>query len=155
MELSILLKYKGEAMELLTNITENIFSNLEAPIVFLIVAIALRIANIILGSIDAMFKKDFEWDKFFSGVLKMIVVAITILIVIVILNLFTYGLTLIKVTIPKETVSAMTVILIIVTWCVDLSMEVAEKIKSMKQLKYISYDDVSFQQNANPDGGIG
>lgn len=132
-------------MELLNSINANIFSNLEAPIVFLIVAIVLRVANIVLGSIDAMFKKEFDWSKFFSGIIKMLVVSITILMVIIILNLFAYGLTLIDVTIPKDMVSAMTVILIIVTWCVDLAQEVAEKIKSMKELKYVSYDD--FQED--------
>lgn len=140
-------------MKLLTDITTSIFNNLEAPIVFLIVAIVLRIANIILGSIDAIFKKEFDWGKFFSGIWKMLVVSITILMVIIILNLFAYGLTLIDVTIPKDMVSALTVILIIVTWCYDLAMEVADKIKSMKDLKYISYDDI--QVNTQEFEGIG
>lgn len=139
---------------MLHDITSNIFSNIEAPIVFLIVAIALRIANIILGSIDAMFKKDFDWGKFFSGVMKMVVAAITILIVIIILNLFAYGLTLIDISIPKETVSSMTVILIVVTWCVDLAMEVKDKIQAMKELKYISYDDIT-QENPQNEKGVG
>lgn len=139
---------------MLQNITSNIFSNMEAPIVFLIVAIALRIANIILGSIDAMFKKDFDWGKFFSGITKMVVAAITILIVIIILNLFAYGLTLIDISIPKETVSSMTVILIVVTWCVDLAMEVKDKIQAMKELKYISYDDIT-QENPQNEKGVG
>ena len=43
---------------MLENILENIFSNMEAPIVFLIVALGLRVANIILGSIDAMLRKN-------------------------------------------------------------------------------------------------
>ena len=127
---------------------------MEAPIVFLIVAIVLRVANIILGSIDAMFKKDFDWGKFFSGVEKMVVVAVTILMVIITLNLFAYGLSLIEVQLPEQTVSAMQCVLIIVTWCVDLAIEVTEKIKAMKELKYISYDDVT-QQNPNTEKGIG
>jgi hypothetical protein len=127
---------------------------MEAPIVFLIVAIVLRIANIVLGSIDAMFKKDFDWGKFFSGVEKMVVVAVTILMVIITLNLFAYGLSLIEVQLPEQTVSAMQCVLIIVTWCVDLAIEVTEKIKAMKELKYISYDDVT-QQNPNTEKGIG
>ena len=139
---------------MIENIFNNIFSNMEAPIVFLIVAIVLRVANIILGSIDAMFKKDFDWGKFFSGVEKMVVVAITILMVIITLNLFAYGLTLIEVKLPEQTVSAMQCILIVVTWCVDLAIEVTEKIKAMKELKYISYDDVT-QENPNTEKGIG
>lgn len=126
---------------------------MEAPIVFLIVAIALRIANIVLGSIDAMFKKDFDWRKFFSGIEKMVVVAITILMVIITLNLFAYGLTLIEVKLPEQTVSAMQCILIVVTWCVDLAIEVTEKIKAMKELKYIKYEDI--QTNEQKDVGIG
>ena len=139
---------------MLNSIFENVFSNMEAPIVFLIVAIVLRIANIVLGSIDAMFKRDFDWGKFFSGIEKMVVVAITILMVIITLNLFAYGLTLIEVKLPEQTVSAMQCILIVVTWCVDLAIEVTEKIKAMKELKYISYDDVT-QENPNTEKGIG
>lgn len=139
---------------MIAKILQNIFANMEAPIVFLIVAIVLRIANIILGSIDAMFKRDFDWGKFFSGIEKMVVVAITILMVIVTLNLFAYGLTLIEVKLPEQTVSAMQCVLIVVTWCVDLAIEVTEKIKAMKELKYISYDDIT-QMNPNTEKGIG
>lgn len=141
-------------MRMLTTIANNIFSNMEAPIVFLIVAIVLRVCNIILGSIDAMFKKDFDWGKFFSGIEKMVVVAITILMVITTLNLFTYGLSLIEVVLPKDTVNAFQVVLIILTWCVDLAKEVTEKIKSLKDLKYVKYDDV-IQQNTEPTQELG
>lgn len=140
---------------MLSSITQNIFQNMEAPIVFLIVAIVLRIANIILGSIDAMFKKDFDWGKFFSGIWKMLVVALVILMVIIILNLFAYGLTLIDVVLPKDMVSAFEVVLIIVTWCVDLAIEVTEKIKSMKDLKYVKYEDIQLQENAQTQQEIG
>ena len=95
-----------------------------------------------------------DWCKFFSGVEKMVVVAVTILMVIITLNLFAYGLSLIEVQLPEQTVSAMQCVLIIVTWCVDLAIEVTEKIKAMKELKYISYDDVT-QQNPNTEKGIG
>ena len=139
---------------MLNSIFENVFSNMEAPIVFLIVAIVLRIANIVLGSIDALFSKDFDWRKFFSGIEKMVVVAVTILMVIITLNLFAYGLTLIDVKLPDQTVSAMQCVLIVVTWCVDLAIEVTEKIKAMKELKYVSYDDVKMQ-NVNTEEGIG
>lgn len=139
---------------MLDSIISNVFFNLEAPIVFLVVAMALRLANIVLGSIDAIFKKEFDWGKFFSGIWKMLVVAVTILLVVIVLNLFSYGLTLIDIIIPKETVNAMTVILIIVTWCLDLAQEVAEKIKAQKTLKYVSYDDVLSQENPQTEKGI-
>ena len=141
-------------MLMLKTIGEHVFSDLEAPIVFLIVAIVLRIINIVLGSIDAMFKKEFDWGKFFSGIEKMVIVAITILMTILSLNLFTYGLSLIDISIPKDTVSSFQCVLIVVTWCYDLALEVIEKIKVMKELKYISYDDV-FQENSNTQEEIG
>lgn len=136
------------------NIITNIFSNMEAPIVFLIVAIVLRIANIVLGSIDALFSKDFDWGKFFSGIEKMVVVAVTILMVIITLNLFAYGLTLIDVKLPQQTFSAMECILIVVTWCVDLALEVKDKIQNMKDLKYVKYEDIT-QQNPQIQQEIG
>lgn len=139
--------------KILTSISVNIFDNLEAPIVFLIVAMVLRLANIVLGSIDAMFNKEFDWGKFLSGFEKAFIVAIVILMTIVTLNLFAYGLTLIDITIPDKFVSAFEVVLIIVAWCVDLAIEVVEKIKSMRDLKYIKYEDV--QANAQAEKGIG
>ena len=141
-------------MLMLKTIGEHVFSDLEAPIVFLIVAIVLRIINIVLGSIDAMFKKEFDWGKFMSGIEKMVIVAITILMTILALNLFAYGLTLIDVVLPKDMVSAFEVVLIVVTWCIDLAKEVTEKIKAMKELKYVKYDDI-IQQNVNPQEEVG
>ena len=139
---------------MINDIITNIFSNMEAPIVFLIVAIVLRIANIVLGSIDALFSKDFDWGKFFSGIEKMVVVAVTILMVIITLNLFAYGLTLIDVKLPEQTFSAMECILIVVTWCVDLALEVKDKIQAMKDLKYVKYEDIT-QQNPQIQQEIG
>ena len=141
-------------MLMLKTIGEHVFSDLEAPIVFLIVAIVLRIINIVLGSIDAMFKKEFDWGKFMSGIEKMVIVAVTILMTILALNLFAYGLTLIDVVLPKDMVSAFEVVLIVVTWCIDLAKEVTEKIKAMKELKYVKYDD-TYQQNVNPQEEVG
>lgn len=141
-------------VKILSSISNSIFANMEAPIVFLIVAIVLRVCNIVLGSIDAMFKKDFDWGKFFSGIEKMVVVAITILMVITTLNLFAYGLSLISVQLPSDMVSAFEVVLIILTWCIDLSKEVMEKIKSLKDLKYVRYDDI-IQQNTQSEQEIG
>lgn len=141
-------------MLMLKTIGEHVFSDLEAPIVFLIVAIVLRIINIVLGSIDAMFKKEFDWGKFMSGIEKMVIVAVTILMTILALNLFAYGLTLIDVVLPKDMVSAFEVVLIVVTWCIDLAKEVTEKIKAMKELKYVKYDDI-LQQNVNPQEEVG
>ena len=128
---------------------------MEAPVVFLIVAIVLRICNIVLGSIDALFDREFDWRKFFSGIEKTVVVALTIMMVIITLNLFAYGLTLIDVILPEQTVSAGQCVLIVVTWCVDLAIEVTDKIKAMKELKYVSYDDVQIQQNVQTEEGIG
>ena len=141
-------------MLMLKTIGEHVFSDLEAPIVFLIVAIVLRIINIVLGSIDAMFKKEFDWGKFMSGIEKMVIVAITILMTILALNLFAYGLTLIDVVLPKDMVSAFEVVLIVVTWCIDLAKEVTEKIKAMKELKYVKYDDI-LQQNPSSQEELG
>lgn len=141
-------------MLMLKTIGEHVFSDLEAPIVFLIVAIVLRIINIVLGSIDAMFKKEFDWGKFMSGIEKMVIVAVTILMTILALNLFAYGLTLIDVVLPKDMVSAFEVVLIVVTWCIDLAKEVTEKIKAMKDLKYVKYDDI-LQQNPSSQEELG
>lgn len=142
-------------MKLLATITTNIFTDIEPPIIFLIVAIVLRIVNIVLGSIDAMFNKEFDWGKFFSGIEKMLIVALTIMLTIITLNLFAYGLSKVKVVIPSDYVSVGEVVLIIVTWCVDLAKEVTEKIKSLKDLKYVKYEDIKYQENTQSEQELG
>lgn len=140
-------------MKILTNISASIFDKMEVVIVFLIVASGMYITNILLGSLNAMFTQDFDKKKFFYGVAKAAVACLAILLFCLLLNLFNYGLTLISISIPDSVVTILEVIGILVGWCYDLALDIFDKIKGLKTLKYIKYEDI--QINPEPYKELG
>ncbi len=141
--------------KILTSIGQYIFDKIEIVTVFLIVAGGMYIVNIVLGSLDAIFNKEFDWRKHFYGVAKAVVACFSILAFCVLLNLFCYGLSMISVTLPDSLITVVEVIAIIVGWCYDLAVDIVNKIKGLKTLKYIKYEDIQIQQNPEESGGIG
>lgn len=139
--------------KILTDIGQYVFDKIEIVIVFLIVAGGMYVVNIILGSLNAIFTNEFDWKKHLYGVAKAVVACVSILMFCLLLNLFSYGLSLINVVLPDSVVTIIEVICILVGWCYDLSLDIIDKIKGLKTLKYISYDDI--QQNPNPQEEVG
>lgn len=139
--------------KILTDIGTYIFDKIDVAMVFLTVAGGMYIVNIILGSLNALFTKEFDWKKHFYGVAKAIVACIGILMFCVLLNLFAYGLSMIDVVLPDSVITVLEVIGIIVGWCCDLAIDIFDKIKGLKNLKYIKYEDI--QVNPNNEKGIG
>lgn len=139
--------------KVLTNITAYIFDKIDVVIVFLIVAGGMYITNILFGSLNALFTKEFDWKKHFYGVAKAVVACIGILMFCILLNLFAYGLSMIDVVLPDSVITVLEVIGIIVGWCYDLAVDIFNKIKGLKELKYIKYEDIHF--NAQNEKGIG
>lgn len=140
-------------MKILDSISTTIFDKMDVVVVFLIVSGGMYIINIVLGSLNAIFTKEFDWKKHFYGVAKAIVMCLCILAFCLLLNLFSYGLGMIDIVLPDHVITVLEVIGIIVVWCYDLAVEIVEKIKGMKSLKYIKYEDV--QTSDKKDVGIG
>lgn len=140
-------------MKILSSLTSTIFDKMDVVVVFLIVSGGMYIVNIVLGSLNALFTKEFDWKKHLYGVAKAFVMCLCILLYCVLLNLFSYGLSMIDIVLPDHVITVLEVIGIIVVWCYDLSIEIFEKIKGMKSLKYIKYEDI--QTSDKKDVGIG
>ena len=138
---------------ILTDISAYIFDKIDVAMVFLAVAGGMYIVNIILGSLNALFTKEFDWKKHFYGVAKAIVACFAILMFCILLNLFAYGLSLIQIVLPDNVITVLQTIGIIVGWCYDLALDIFAKIKGLKDLKYIKYEDIQF--NAQNEKGIG
>lgn len=145
--------YGNSMSKIFTDIGQYVFDKIEVVIVFLIVAGGMYVVNIILGSLNAIFTNEFDWKKHLYGVAKAVVACCSILMFCLLLNLFSYGLSLINVVLPDSVVTIIEVICILVGWCYDLSLDIINKIKGLKTLKYISYDDI--QQNGQSEKGIG
>lgn len=128
-------------------ILEALNENLETIILMLIVVSSLYAINILFGTIVGSFKEKFNLKKFLFGILKCLIANVGIFLFCYTLNLFALTLQLTKdISISVDFITTIEVITILVVWSIDLSKDIIEKIKSMKELKYVSYDVVSSNQ---------
>lgn len=147
----------GSGMNLsnvITVIREAVEANLETILLMLIVVGSLNSINIVLGTIIGTMTEKFNTKKFFFGIFKAFIMGLSIFIFCYTLNLFSLTLQLTKdITISADFITTVEVFTILVVWAIDLAKDIIEKIKSMKTLKYVTYDEV--QINTEPDKGIG
>ena len=135
-------------------ISEALQENLETVVLMLIVIGSLSAINIVLGTIIGTFTTEFDAKKFFFGILKAFIIGLCIFVFCYTLNLFALTLQLTKdVTISSDFITTVEVFTILIVWAIDLAKDIIEKIKTMKTLKYVKYEDV--QINVQNEKGIG
>lgn len=135
-------------------ISEALQENLETVVLMLIVVGSLSAINIVLGTIIGTFTTEFNAKKFFFGILKAFIIGLCIFVFCYTLNLFALTLQLTKdVTISSDFITTVEVFTILIVWAIDLAKDIIEKIKTMKTLKYVKYEDV--QINLQNEKGIG
>lgn len=135
-------------------IQKAIQSNLETIVLMLIVVNSLYLINIILGTVQGSFVDKFNWKKFLFGFLKAIITNVCIFGLCYVLNLFALTLQLTKdITISADIITTAEVIIILVTWAIDLIKDIIDKVKNLKQLKYISYEDVQINKKSQEEIG--
>lgn len=139
---------------IIKTITDALQENLDTIVLMLIVVGSLSAINIVMGTIIGTFTDRFDVKKFFFGILKAFVIGLCIFVFCYTLNLFALTLQLTKdVTISTDFISTVEVFTILIVWALDLAKDIIEKIKSMKTLKYVKYEDV--QINVQTEEGIG
>jgi len=137
-------------------IVEAMQENLETILLMLIVVGSLNAINIVLGTVVGTFTERFDIKKFLFGILKAFITAGCIFVFCYTLNLFSLTLQLTKdITISSDFITTVEVFTILIAWGLDLAKDIIEKVKSMKQLKYVTYNDVMIQQDPEESGGIG
>ena len=135
-------------------IVEAMQENLETIFLMLIVVGSLSVINIVLGTIIGTVEDGFDAKKFFFGILKAIIIGVCIFVFCYTLNLFALTLQLTKdIVISADFITTIEVFVILVAWAYDIGKDIIEKLKSMKTLKYIKYDDI--QINPQVEQGIG
>lgn len=71
-----------------------------------------------------------------------------------VLNLFALTLQLTgDITISGDVITTAEVLIILTTWAIDLSKDIIEKVKSLKELKYIKYEDVQINKSTQQEIG--
>lgn len=134
--------------KVLKAIQDAMSENLETIVLMLIVVSSLYGINILFGTIIGTYTEKFNIKKFLFGVLKMIVADIGIFVFCYTLNLLSLTLQLTKdVTISESFVTTLEVFCVLLTWAIDTSKDIVAKVKTMKELKYVSYEDVKTKVN--------
>lgn len=135
-------------------ISEALQENLETVVLMLIVVGSLSGINIVLGTIIGSFTEGFDFKKFLFGILKAFIIGLCIFVFCYTLNLFALTLQLTKdITISSDFITTIEVIVVLIAWATDLCQDILSKIKGMKTLKYVKYEDI--QINVNNEKGIG
>lgn len=138
MDISHVLQIIKEAME----------ENLETIILMLIVVSSLYAINILFGTIIGTYTEKFDAKKFLFGVLKMVLADVGIFVFCYTLNLLSLTLQLTKdISISESFVTTLEVFCVLLTWAVDTSKDIIDKVKSLKTLKYVTYDAVIAKVN--------
>ena len=128
--------------------------NMETIVLMLIVVGSLSGINIALGTIVGSVKDGFNSKKFIFGIFKAFLIGVCIFVFCYTLNLFSLTLQLTKdIVISTDFITTLEVFTILIVWAIDLAKDIIEKIKAMKTLKYITYNDV--QINVQSEVGIG
>lgn len=131
-------------MKVIIETIQNAFSeNLEAVVLLIVVTGILYLINIILGTILGTFDIGFNLKKFLFGFLKGLIASLCIFVFCYALNLLALTLKLVDIVISVDVLTVLEVITVLAVWDIDLSKEIFEKIKSLKELKYVKYEDVS------------
>lgn len=135
-------------------IQDALQENLETVVLMLIVVGSLSGINIVLGTLIGTFTDEFDAKKFFFGILKAFIIGLCIFVFCYTLNLFALTLQLTKdVTISSDFITTVEVFVVLFAWATDLAQDILSKLKSMKTLKYVKYEDI--QINVNNEKGIG
>ena len=139
---------------IIQTIEKAVQENLDTIVLMLIVVGSLSAINIVLGTIIGTFTDKFDAKKFFFGILKAFVIGLCIFAFCYTLNLFALTLQLTKdITISTDFISTVEVFTILIVWAIDIAKDIVVKVKSMKELKYIKYEDV--QINVNNQSEVG
>lgn len=130
--------------------------NLEAVFLLIFATSILYIINIVLGTIIGSFEASFNAKKFWFGVAKGFITALCIVIFSYALNLMQLILQLLDINVvTTDIITVIEVIGVLIAWAWDLILDIFDKIKSLKELKYISYDDVFGQENKQAQEELG
>lgn len=128
---------------IIKTIKEAFQDNLEAVFLLIVVVGLMYLINIVLGSILGAKEIGFDFKKFMFGFLKGLIASICIFVFCFVLNLFALTLKLIDIQISIDVITTIEVIGVLAIWAIDMSKEIIEKIQSLRQLKYVSYDEIN------------
>ena len=149
---------------IIKTITAAFNENLELVTLLLISDFGTVILNITLGTIIGTKNDKFNLKKFLFGFVKLLASQCIIFGFCYFLNLISLTIDLVEkyfnmqiFTDEAQTaiIAVIDIIAVLIVRIKDTCLDLIDKIKSMRTLKYTSYDDIVMQQNPEESGGIG
>ena len=140
-------------MEIVKEVLTQAFDvNLSYVFLMDVVLAFMYLFNILLGTIYGTKQDGFDLKKFLFGFLKAISILLIIFGICYILNVFTLTINRLEdISINIEMVSTLELLAIMIAQGIDITKEVFEKIKSFRDLKYISYEDIALGDDSVND----
>lgn len=113
-------------------------------LVIIMIGVAVLFAsNIILGTIQGQKLEGFSWKKFLFGIEKALAMMLVTLALCFAFNMICIGAEMAEfITLGTPVIASTEIVGILLVYGIDLSKEVLEKFKTLRKLKYISFDDV-------------
>lgn len=134
-------------MEIISKILAAVLVDEYLPLlaVFIFCALFLMAINIILGTVKGGIKSEFSFKKLIAGIIKAIVIAIAVFAFGFVVDLFVVAWnTLGVLEIETKLVTVLELIAVIAAICVDTSMDIIDKIKCLRDLKHITYEEIHY-----------
>lgn len=113
-------------------------------LVIIMVGVAVLFAsNIILGTLKGTKLEGFNWKKFLFGIEKAAVIFVVTLALCFAFNMICIGADMADfISMGTPFVASAEIVAVVYAYGQDLAKEVLEKFKTLRKLKYISFDDV-------------
>lgn len=136
-------------MKIIIDIFNEVITDEYLPLLFvlLLCAFGFSIIEDIIGTIVGSMKNGFDLKFKIFGLLKRIAIGLTLMAFAFVVDYFVITLNhLPSFEIETQIVTILEIVAMVVTWCVDSCKGILEKFKSIKELKYIKYEDVHYNE---------
>ena len=132
-------------------LSDAIQENLIILVALMFTMAILEIADLGLGFYIGVIDESFKWKKLWFGILKRIVLLVCVLLIGYGTNLFGLIVELFigmfgGVINTNIIVSFIEIALVVFAWVIDLLKDLYNKLKNLKTLKYIKYEDVGYNE---------
>lgn len=131
----------NEIIKAMTEAVED--KNMTVLVIIMIAVMVLFTSNIVLGTIEGTKKESFNLKKFLFGIMKAVVIFFITLWACYGFNLLCIGSKMANfIEFSSDFIAGAQIVGVAAIYGKDLSLEVLDKMKSFRDLKYTSFDDM-------------
>lgn len=133
--------------EIIKAIIEAVSDEKMTILVIIMIGVAvLFVSNIAMGTVQGKKTEGFDLKKFLFGIEKAIILMAVTLALCFAFNMICIGAEKANfITLGTPLIASAEIVSVLLIYGIDLSKEVLEKFKSLRDLKYVSFDDAKIK----------